>query len=182
MSWDTYQQLNHKPYLSPTAAVLSSPGGALHPRGQFTAMTLWQGQKYRFRVFVVGRPTDTLLGRGVATHMGLVKRIDEVNKRLAELPKMLTEPVHIALEEDADPYAVHTARRVVIPLFPKVKDELTQPADFTRYPWTLKVKSWQHSSRRWDVSVSHVSRSGLTPLQKSSPGRCINCSRGKKMS
>ena len=126
MSWDTYQQFNHKPYLSPTAAVLSSPGGALHPRGQFTAMTLWQGQKYRFRVFVVDRPTDTLLGRGAATHMGLVKRIDEVNKRIAELPKMLTEPVHIALEEDADPYAVHTPRRVAIPLFPKVKDELTR--------------------------------------------------------
>ena len=50
MSWDTYQLFNHKPYLSPTAAVLSSPCGALHPRVQFTAMTLWQGQKYRVRL------------------------------------------------------------------------------------------------------------------------------------
>ena len=35
MSWDTYQQFNHKPYLSPTAAVLRVvpyiPGGNLLP-------------------------------------------------------------------------------------------------------------------------------------------------------
>ena len=96
-------------------------------------MTLWQGQKYRFRVFVVDRPTDTLLGRGAATQMGLVKRIDEVNKRLAELPKMLTE-----LEEDADPYAVHTPVVLLYLYFRLMNlgviEEVTEPT-----PWCAPV-------------------------------------------
>ena len=55
---------------------------------------------------------------------------------------MKTEPVKIHLKDGAVPYAVHTARRVPLPLLPKVKIELqrmeeqgviekvTQPTDW----------------------------------------------------
>ena len=40
-----------------------------------------------------------------------------------------TEPVRIALQDDAQPYAVPTARRIPLPLVPLVKRELQRMED-----------------------------------------------------
>ncbi len=56
--------------------------------------------------------------------MGLVKRIEEVHNAFGEHGTLKTEPVKIQLKENAQPYAVHTARRVPLPLIQKVKEEL----------------------------------------------------------
>lgn len=56
--------------------------------------------------------------------MGLVKRIEEVHKAFGEHGTLKTEPVKILLRDNAEPYTVHTARRVPLPLLQKVKEEL----------------------------------------------------------
>lgn len=56
--------------------------------------------------------------------MGLVKRIEQVSAAFDEQGTMRTEPVKISLKDNVVPYVVHTARRVPIPLLPKVKAEL----------------------------------------------------------
>ena len=127
MSYEVYKTLKNKPYLSPTAAVLGSPGGPVNPRGQFIAVTHLNGQKFRFRIFVVDRQTDSLLGRGAASCMGLIKRIDEIQKHETEILKaMKTDPVTIELETNAQPYALNCPRRIPIPLMPKVKAEINR--------------------------------------------------------
>ncbi len=67
---------------------------------------------------------NNLLSRSTASSMGLVKRIEKVHNAFGEHGTLKTEPVKIQLKEKAQPYAVHTARRVPLPLIQKVKEEL----------------------------------------------------------
>ena len=61
--------------------------------------------------------------------MGLIKRVETVDEPAFgghdEQPSK-HQPLKIQLMENAQPYSVSTARRVPIPLFGKVKEELTQ--------------------------------------------------------
>ncbi|KAL6477057.1 hypothetical protein MHYP_G00155560 [Metynnis hypsauchen] len=56
--------------------------------------------------------------------MGLVKRVLQVSNAAGEFGLLKTQPVKIVLQENAQPYAVHTARRIPIPLLKPVKEEL----------------------------------------------------------
>lgn len=56
--------------------------------------------------------------------MGLVKCVDGLNSVFGSSGLLKTEPVRIALKEDAQPYAVHTDRWIPLPLVPLVKKEL----------------------------------------------------------
>ncbi|KAI4884911.1 hypothetical protein NFI96_000924, partial [Prochilodus magdalenae] len=56
--------------------------------------------------------------------MGLVKRVRQVSDTGEEFGLLKTQPVKIMLQENAQPYAVHTARRIPIPLLKPVKEEL----------------------------------------------------------
>lgn len=56
--------------------------------------------------------------------MGLVERVDELTGVVRSEGLLNTEPVKIVLQDDAQPYAVHTARRIPLPLVPLVKKEL----------------------------------------------------------
>ena len=74
--------------------------------------------------------------------MGLVKRVQQIKVAANNQGTLKTDPVRIHLREDAVPHAVHTTRRVPLPLLPKVQAELqrmeeqgvivkvTQPTDW----------------------------------------------------
>ena len=89
-----------------------------------------------------GPTVGNLLDRDTAVEMGLVKRIEQIRTVTGQQDTLKTEPVKIHLKDGASPYDVHTARRVPIPLLPKVQMELqrmeeqgviekvTQPTDW----------------------------------------------------
>lgn len=89
--------------------------------GHFTTRS--KGHKFRFKVYVIdGSPVSNLLGRNVAVAMGLVKRINELKSaHSGQLRTLNIKPVKIILKEDAVPYSVHAARRISVPMLPKVK-------------------------------------------------------------
>lgn len=67
---------------------------------------------------------NNLLSRPVALAMGLVRRVYEVSSNKQEFGLLKTQPVKTVLQNNAQPYAVYTARRVPIPLLSAVKEEL----------------------------------------------------------
>lgn len=104
---------------------MSSPGGQLICLGRFEANAQYKEKHYSFPVYVIRSLTaNNLLGRDTACAMGLVKRIEEVHNAFGEHGTLKTDPVKIRLKENAEPYAVHTARRVPLPLVQKVKEEI----------------------------------------------------------
>ena len=68
---------------------------------------------------------NNLLSRPAALAMGLVKRVHEINSE-QEFGLLKTQPVKIELQDNFQPYAVCTARRVPIPLLGAVKEELAR--------------------------------------------------------
>ncbi|KAL0153632.1 hypothetical protein M9458_051063, partial [Cirrhinus mrigala] len=126
MSEQTYEALNMKPDLTSTNAVLDCPGGKLRSTGRFETSTHYRANKYCFTVFVkTGQSVSNLLSREASAALGLVQRIDNVaHSPSASVGLLKTIPVRIKLKADAVPYAVTTARRVSVPLLPKVKAEL----------------------------------------------------------
>ena len=117
----------NRPHLKPSKVVLNSPGGQLSNLGQFVARTLYKGEKFHYLVQVVKGTTTSLLGRGPCVRLGLIARILAVEAHSVPEPGIGTlkgDPVKIMLKGNAQPYSVSTARRVPIPLMPKVKAEL----------------------------------------------------------
>ena len=111
----------------PSKVVLNSPGGQLSNLGQFVARTLYKGEKFHYLVQVVKGTSTSLLGRGPCVRLGLIARILAVEAHSVPEPGIGTlkgHPVKIILKGNAQPYGVSTARRVPIPLMPKVKAEL----------------------------------------------------------
>lgn len=92
--------------------------------GLFEATTKYKEKQYTFNVYVMDGKVSCLLGRHEAVDMGLVKRVNEVSAVFGSGGLLNTEPVKILLPEGAQPYAVHTARRIPLPLVPLVKKEL----------------------------------------------------------
>ena len=123
MSQETFKKMRERPELKPISIELLSLGGAVKPLGQFIAKTKFKGTKYSFRVIVVPKMIDCLMSRSVACRMGLIKKIENVEV-FQGLGCLKTQPVKILLRDDAQPYALSVARRVPIPLLPKIKEEL----------------------------------------------------------
>ena len=126
----TYDSLKRKPQLKPVKGPqLDSPGGKVTTRGQFLAKIKAEVQDKLtdcyFRVVVVKSSGDNLLSRAVATKLGLIMwvKLDEVNV-FGDVGLLKGDPVRIVLKEGAKPYSVATPRRVPIPLYPKVEEEL----------------------------------------------------------
>ena len=118
-----WNKMSPRPKIHASSAKLDSPGGPVQNLGQFIAHTDRKGKHISFRVFVLKGETDCLLSRGAAMKLGLVKRLDDL-KYLAfgdiGTP-VKCEPIRIELKEDAEPYSILVARRVPIPLLPKVE-------------------------------------------------------------
>lgn len=140
MNEETFNSLGNKMKLSHTQARYDSPGGRINCLGQFETTTEYKDKKFKFTIHVMeGDTVNNLLSREQAIEMGLVKRIEQVRAAFGEQGTIKTELVKINLKENAEPYAVHTSRRVPLPLLPKVKAEIeengviekiTQPTDW----------------------------------------------------
>ena len=129
MDANTYKNLPQKPPISPTNAKLMSPGGRVACLGEFVAHVPFKDKKYNFKV-VVAHCNSNLLGRSVASQMGIIIRADTVQEQVfGPCGLMDTDPVKIHLRDDAKPYCVNVARRVPFPILQKVKDELNRLRD-----------------------------------------------------
>ena len=153
MPLHVYEGLHEKPPLTKSHVTLNSPGGALTLHGYFTTTITFKGTSYEVTIHVVKESVSCLLGRTPCSRMGFVKRIEQVlmergrtgsqpsskvnpnaNESQNEESQSVNEsvgllkgdPVQIKLVEEARSYCVSTARRVPIPLLPKVKKELSR--------------------------------------------------------
>lgn len=72
---------------------------------------------------------NKLLSRPMSVKMNLVTRVDETvcnrghMQAHGEHATLKTEAVKIHLKENAQSFTIHTARRVLLPMLPKVKEE-----------------------------------------------------------
>ena len=127
ISYDTYKSLFPKPPLHNTNAILQSPGGKLSCVGTFKAcVKTSKCMTGDLEIFVLESKTDNLLSREAATYFDFVKRLDEIDKTVfsSDVGMINCKPVKISLKEGAEPYVQYTARRIPIPLLPKVEAEL----------------------------------------------------------
>ena len=127
MSENEFNNLKVKPNLEPCDGIrLRSPGGVLQCIGQFVAKVTYKSNDYSFRVFVVKGQVNNLLGRSEANQMGMIKRVQEVNSNsvFGEIGLMDTKPVKISLKEDAIPHCTNVSRRIALPLYGKVREEI----------------------------------------------------------
>lgn len=126
ISASTYQALPERPKLKPSNAVLSSPGGILSCKGQFTADISLNNKLCRVEIYVIEGPcVNNLLSCHAACQMGLVKPIEENTADVfGEIGLMNCEPVKIELTNNTKPYCINAARKVPFPLLPKGKEEL----------------------------------------------------------
>uniref|UniRef100_A0A3B4U8Y0 ribonuclease H n=1 Tax=Seriola dumerili TaxID=41447 RepID=A0A3B4U8Y0_SERDU len=119
-----FKKIKSKVQLDPPDTHFLSPGGDIRCTGMFQTTTSYKERLYTFPVYVIKGKGNCLLSRPEAVAMGLVRRVDEVSSVFGSGGLLKTEPVKIALKEDAQPYAVQTARRIPLPLVPLVKKEL----------------------------------------------------------
>ena len=129
ISQSQYDRLQAKPRLTPTRAVLKSPGGFMKSPGQFETPVQVGNKTLSMRIIVVDGDTENLLSRGASHSLNLIQRVDNVERsvfgKLSNEPAKC-KPVKIKLKANAEPYSIATARRVPIPLLDKVKAELEQ--------------------------------------------------------
>ena len=126
ISKEVYDSLQPRPRLRQSDAILRSPGGTLPYLGMFTTnVDIGNQQTVPFRVFVLNN-CDNLLSRDAALRLGLVKRLDNINDlAFGEVGRPVQcDPIKIRLRDDATPYSISTARRIPLPLLPKVEQEL----------------------------------------------------------
>ena len=120
ISANVHSQLKPPPYLSKSKAILKGPGGLINTLGEFTTQVCHKDVSYPVRCFVVETETDNLLSRDAAAHLGLVQRVQGVEKEDPLFAAMdseaaKTRPIVIALKEEHQPCSPHTARRAPIP-------------------------------------------------------------------
>ena len=108
--------MKHRPSLSPITVKLMSPGGAVKAEDEFVKQISHKSTAYEFKVVVIKeRNCTNLLSRDLATKMGLIIRVDEIEEHNMSDPDiglMEMRPVKIHLRDDAMPVSMITARRV----------------------------------------------------------------------
>uniref|UniRef100_H3APJ0 Peptidase A2 domain-containing protein n=1 Tax=Latimeria chalumnae TaxID=7897 RepID=H3APJ0_LATCH len=99
----TYLSMHNPPQLMSTDTILNSPGGKLQCKGLFSAKTRFKKTEYQFNLYVIrGSQVNDLLGRDVATAMGLVHQVKETYSEIFDNIGLLKgEPIKINLKEGA---------------------------------------------------------------------------------
>lgn len=132
---DAYQRMANKPKLKYPQKKLLTPAGPLDVLGVFTAEAHSQKSKTKtwMDVYVLeDSPTGcgNLLSRTAAVNLGLIQFIGALeNAHLYGFGVWETDPVSFTMKEDVEPYAVHAARRVPIPLLDAVRRALDDMED-----------------------------------------------------
>lgn len=131
ISQAAFMRLPQRPRLvTATKGPITSPGGEVKSIGKFLATSEYKGEKYRFWITVIKGPySHNLLGRSVATKMGLVMRVDGMDTVMlsqvfGDIGLLKCDPVKIELKADCEPYSLTTPRRIPFPLLAKVEAEL----------------------------------------------------------
>ena len=141
MSLSTKENMRKPPILLPTNHRLKGVTGALKCKGIFSCNTNYQGKAYTFDIYVTNS-VNNLLSRTMAERMNLIKlNIQEV-ERGKQIRRMKGELVKIQLREGAVPFHCNTARRVPIPLIPKVKQELKRMEDAGVIKKATELTDW----------------------------------------
>ena len=123
MTAKTYESLKDPPPLSQFTHNLQGVSGPLKAKGSFQARTTYNNQTYGFKIYVVDT-TSNLLSRAMSQKLGsIVLNLQELNGS-TPYGLMKSEPAKIHLKERAKPFHCNTARRVHVPMQPKVKEEL----------------------------------------------------------
>lgn len=128
MTDSAYKSLKNRPVLQPCYVNLTSVGTELQCLGTFSTEIQRKDVRYKVRMYVVAGAKNNLLSRSTSQAMGLIQL--QLNEALVDssvfgsIGLMKCDPVKIRLRPDCEPYSVHAARRVPIPLLPKVKAEL----------------------------------------------------------
>ena len=116
---------------------LHGPGkNELQVKGRFSATMSQMGKSSEHDIYVIKGLQQALLGRPAIEALRVVHKVDHVTSlenyteqfpRLFQgLGKLKGPKYKIKLKADAQPYALTTPRRVPLPLFDKVKEELTR--------------------------------------------------------
>ena len=130
MNYDQYMTLKGRPALTKSDTVLSGVGGRPNCKGQFAADINVNGRPCKLNIYVVEDLTTNLLSRGAAVNLGLIMRVHEISDEIfGDIGTLKGESVKITLQENAEPYSASTARRIPIPLLPKVESELKRMED-----------------------------------------------------
>ena len=123
MSVKSYRNMPQPPTLNPANHILKGIDGKLKCRGTFTAHTNYHGKEYEFTIYVTDAESN-LLSRAMAEKLNLITlNVQEVSGHTT-VGLMKSDPVKIKLKNSAVPFHCSTARRIPIPLKPKVKAEL----------------------------------------------------------
>ena len=125
-----FENFQQKPVLSASKIKLNSPGGPIVCLGGFWGKIVHKQKAIEERVYVIDSDCENLLGRKAISSLGLLKRIDSLDRdglfgTITETP-IHCEPVKIALKKNNEPYNLSTPRRIPIPLMEKVKNELNR--------------------------------------------------------
>ena len=120
--------------LQPTQAKLKGDAGVLPVKDQFIARVTSEtapNEELRMRMFILKGATDNLLSRAAAKRLNLISRVNMVNCDMNQGTGLMeTGPAKFKVAsktrdcQDFDPYSVNHARRMAIPLLPKVIAEL----------------------------------------------------------
>lgn len=134
--FEIYQQKLKRNPLLPSDQTLCGPSN-----DKLQTMDMFQGelvylQKRKFEaIYVVKGLTQPLLGLSACEDLGLVKRINQVGSQTNINPEeefatlfiglgTINEPYDIKLQDNAIPFALHTPRRVPLPLLERLKNQL----------------------------------------------------------
>ncbi|UYV83534.1 K02A2.6-like [Cordylochernes scorpioides] len=129
------QNFSHK--LGKTQKRLYAAGMAMPVLGNFQATLEANGKVSHEEIFVVKNLHVSLLSAKASEELGFIQRLLHVNSNpltdpLKDYPKLfsglgkLNKPYKIELNDQAQPYAIHTPRRIPFPLMNKTKQKLKE--------------------------------------------------------